>query len=112
MVGTISLIVLAGVFKALMDFSSEDRFTNPRLNKSTGWTFKWRNGDPSQGEAFPLSSTVLVFLTDGWHLFQFFFLSSIELSIAIQFDHWMLSFIGIKILLSGSFELIYRLLKK
>ena len=30
-----------------------------------------RNNDPSQGPAFFLSTTSLVFLTDAWHLFKF-----------------------------------------
>lgn len=32
------------------------------------WVRKYKNFDPSQGERFFLSSTFLVFLTDGWHL--------------------------------------------
>jgi hypothetical protein len=44
---------------------------NPQFwdaNKS--WTNKWKNGDPKQGEAFPLSSTALVWTTDGYHLMR------------------------------------------
>ncbi len=32
------------------------------------WVRKYKNFDPAQGERFFLSSTLLVFLTDGWHL--------------------------------------------
>lgn len=42
------------------------QFWNPQLS----WRNKWKNGDPNQGEAFPLSSTTLVFLTDGYHLLR------------------------------------------
>lgn len=36
------------------------------------WTNKYKDGDPKKGEAFPLSSTVLVAFTDGWHLVKMF----------------------------------------
>lgn len=109
---TITLIVLAAIFKALMDLSSEDRFNKSWWDKSTGWRNKYKLGKVENGPAFPGSTTVLVFLTDGWHLFQFLFLSCIEMAIAIQFDQWWWYFIGIKIILSGSFELIYSQIKK
>lgn len=37
-----------------------------------GWKNKYKDRDPSKGRAFPGSKTWLVFLTDGWHLAQFF----------------------------------------
>lgn len=41
------------------------------LNKDVSWRLKWKNRDPKQGERFFGSSTFLVWLTDGEHLFQF-----------------------------------------
>ncbi len=32
------------------------------------WHNKYKNGNPEEGKAFPLSTTVLVGFTDGWHL--------------------------------------------
>lgn len=134
---TVVLLIIAAVFKALMDLSSEDRFNKLWLNKES-WIFKWKHKKVKNGEQvsrvltgwrtkhwwylglkttkyperFPFSSTILVFLTDGWHLFQFFFLSCIELAIAIQFDHWVFWFFMFKIILSGSFEFTYSIIKK
>ena len=34
------------------------------------WRNKWKDGDPTKGEKFLGSSTVLVFSTDAWHLFK------------------------------------------
>ena len=39
-------------------------------NPNESWVNKWKNGDPQQGEKFPLSSTALVFTTDAYHLFR------------------------------------------
>jgi len=41
----------------------------PFWDMQTSWTRKWKNGDKSQGEAFWGSSTIFVFVTDGYHLF-------------------------------------------
>jgi hypothetical protein len=34
------------------------------------WKNKWKDGDPRQGPAFPLSTTTLVTVTDGWHFLK------------------------------------------
>lgn len=74
---------LAGVFDAVRDkilfhhgrsvFKDLGVFWNP----SESWRRKWKNGDPSQGEAFPGSSGPFVFLTDAFHLFKYLFNFSI-----------------------------------
>ena len=68
----------------------------------TGWKAKWkttaegkiryyRGKDwyyfgyyPPYEEKFPYSSTILVCLTDSWHKYQFLFLRSIYVAIAVQ----------------------------
>lgn len=45
------------------------------------WKNKWKNGDKEQGEKFPGSSTIFVFSTDAWHLFQSIFLNSLFLGV-------------------------------
>jgi len=42
---------------------ANDQFWNP----SESWRNKWKNGDPDQGEAFPLSSTAGARFTDAYH---------------------------------------------
>jgi hypothetical protein len=34
------------------------------------WRNKWKLGDKSNGEKYLFSSSIFVFLTDGWHLFK------------------------------------------
>ena len=48
-------------------------------NPQKSWKFKWKNGDPKQGEKFWLSSTWLVWTTDAWHLFK----SLMEMSLLV-----------------------------
>lgn len=90
MVALIILYMLVGVVNAVMDtlrdkfkesvFSSwNENFWNPLKS----WKNKWKNGDPAQGERFPLSSTALVFLTDAWHLSKWLMFTFIEIAICI-----------------------------
>lgn len=102
---TIILIVIAAILNASMDVVSTkwvksffnkhlkkyEQFFNPQLS----WRNKWKNGDPSQGERFPLSSTMLVFLTDWWHLAK----SSMILSFCISIVFYVPIFGLIDILL-------------
>lgn len=41
-------------------------FWNPKLS----WRNKWKNGNKEEGERFLFSSSLLVGLTDGWHLMK------------------------------------------
>lgn len=63
--------VSSAVFEAVMDYLQfyyigMDHFWNPRLS----WINKWKFQQVGKTERFFLSSTVLVFLTDGWHLMK------------------------------------------
>jgi len=47
---------------------AENIFGDPKKwNPDETWRRKWKNGDKYQGEAFPLSSTLLVFTVDPYH---------------------------------------------
>jgi hypothetical protein len=73
------LILISAVFEAVMDFLqfrlpnlsnhkwSYNDFWDPRYSWRNKWQYVY---DIKVGEKFPLSSTVLVFLTDGWHLMK------------------------------------------
>jgi hypothetical protein len=70
----IVLSILIGLTKSLADTIISGSFAAkfPHLaNKSNSWwgntSRKWKNGDKSQGEAFWLSSSILVPFTDFWH---------------------------------------------
>lgn len=87
---SIILIFIAGNCKGVMDtlqfHFSESIFSNPKFNQQfwnpdLGWTNKDRNHDTKQGRAkwFRLIP-IPVFLTDGWHQFQFWFLNLFTLA--------------------------------
>jgi hypothetical protein len=74
----ILLLIIAGIANALMDYLqfhyySLNQFWNPRLS----WRNKYKCGEKKYGAKFPLSTTVLVFITDGWHLMQFICFSAL-----------------------------------
>ena len=40
-------------------------------DNTISWKNKWKNGDPNQGEKFPLSTTAFAWTQDGYHLTNF-----------------------------------------
>lgn len=132
----VGFVFFAAIFNSLMDLSSENLFKKDWWNKDS-WKNKWKldsNGNPMPAmtywwyfglykpefqERFPYSSTALVFLTDGWHLFQFLFHTSWQSAVAtgtylFEKNVWscVVVFISVKLIFSISFELIYSNLKK
>ncbi len=95
-------------------------FWNPKIS----WRNKYKNGDPAQGPRFPLSATVLVFLTDGWHLFSTLAMASQRTALVvlaaafyvfsdtprINFLTWSSVWIGLSILHSAAFHLMYTII--
>ena len=83
------LILVSAVGKSVMDklqfhYSKSifSKFKNQQFwNPEISWKNKWKNGNKLQGESFFLSSTVLVFTTDAWHLFQNIFLNLLFLGL-------------------------------
>lgn len=120
-------ISLSSISKSLMDtlrfHFSTSIFKNCSSwwNPSESWKNKWKNGDPNQGEKFLGSSTIFVSFTDGWHLFQHFFLFFMFLSFIlyscsfpiITWTWWMISdFILIYAYFTILFQIIYWSLNK
>lgn len=103
----ITILILAGIFNALMDLSADGKLLYS-LNKANSWKNKWKNGDPKQGERFKFSSTIFVWTTDFWHFIQFCFHSCWQLIISLNFEHWIIMFIIIKAIFSIVFEITYR----
>jgi hypothetical protein len=89
-----------------------DQWWDPRVS----WRNKWRDGDPARGEAFPASSTALVFATDGWHLLKAGMLLGLVLAVIIPFTvlvplpwwAWIGVALGMKLLFGLVFELGFR----
>jgi hypothetical protein len=72
---------------------------------------------PNFQEKFPFSSTVMVFVTDRWHWWQFamlrYFYLAIAYGVADNFIHQMLlAFVVFPIVLGVTFELVYKCKKK
>jgi hypothetical protein len=73
------LFMLAGMSEGVMDtlqfhYSNSIfyRFKNKLFwNPQISWQNKYKDGDPTEGPKFPLSTNLLVGLTDAWHLFKF-----------------------------------------
>lgn len=72
----LTLMYVSGASKGMSDvlMFHYDHFqrihpgANPQFwNPAISWLNKYKNGDPSQGEAFPLSSTLFSPFLDGWH---------------------------------------------
>jgi hypothetical protein len=138
----ISCIVIGGIMKAFMDLSSEGNLPwKPKwfFDKSVSWKAKWKldkqhnlipatKGDnwwyfgiikPKYKEKFPLSSTLLVFISDFWHLSQGFFLKFILVGVYIHepmfgqlWYHQLFEFWLLYILMLVPFELTYSYMKK
>ena len=79
---------------------------------ATAWKNKWKNGDPTQGEAFPFSSTALVGTTDAWHLLKGLMLLCLVTAIVLPFTHlfslhwtaWVGILLSVKFVFSCAFE--------
>lgn len=86
---TIVFLILAAFCNAVMDVLSTrfyvSIFGNFKNRQFWDWNISWRNkwswGDKANGEKFFLSSTMLSFLTDGWHLFKGLMIVFISLAI-------------------------------
>jgi hypothetical protein len=74
------------------------------------WVNKWsRFKTHTFRERFPGSSTIFVFLTDAYHLFQFITLNSLILALSINIEpyHWIINFIVIRIIYAIVFNGLY-----
>jgi len=117
------LLVIAGASNAVMDvlkFRYQDSVFS-RLNNQNWWDeFSWRNKYkdriPERGERFPGSTTIFVFVTDGWHFFQMIWRTSMTLAIifgvfsTLNFSMWLFFsiFIVSSCLYLGAFNLFYK----
>jgi len=109
-------LVFAGIAKAFLDLSSENLLISEFWDKGYGWKYKWKNGNPALGERFLGSSTIFVFVTDGWHLLQFLMLRFFYLSVAVLLTTniliiMLLTFVILPMPLALGFNPIYEYLK-
>jgi len=118
------LLIVAGLAKAWSDALSDEelkelewcnKYDFTKSGESKHW---WYFGlyKPKFPEKFPFSSTMLVFLTDKWHLSQFIMLRSFYTAIAISLtdNFWLVMFsvfIIFPITLGIAFEAAYSQLR-
>ena len=119
---SIGFIVLAAISNAIMDnvlfHYYKSIFKNSRFeqwaNADISWMNKWKNGDITQGERFPFSSTIFVWTTDLWHFAQslmitFFVLAAIFYSPTISFDNYIIEVVVSLVVLKATFSLTFEL---
>lgn len=114
------ILILSAFLNAVMDVLNFHYSISVFKNwNSTFWdtkessTNKYKNGNPEDGERFIGSTTVFVFLTDGWHLAQSLFLFSI-IGAVVLYQPWFgvaLDFLLYSIVFRSSFEGFYRFMK-
>lgn len=121
---SVTMLVLAAAGSAVMDtlqsrysvsvFSGLPQY-GQWFDPVKSWRNKWKDGDPSNGEAFPLSSTALVSMTDAWHFFKTVTVFSILLAVLAPFTlivslsriRWLAIFAGLYLLYGLVFESFY-----
>ena len=117
-------LIISAVFKGLMDAISDEGFKDLSWEQKYNLTKPnakhwWYLGlhKPRYRERFPFSSTALVFLTDKWHLYQFFMLRAFYLSVTITLSTsipiiLLNSFVVIPIIHGTFFQAVYEWYRK
>lgn len=120
----VALLAAAGHCKGRMDaiadegVKSIDWRNKYDINK-TYFNHWWYLGlyKPKYAEKFPFSSTILVFLTDRWHKWQFYMLRCFYMAIVLPisantFTFLLLSFVIMPIIVGLFFEVSYNRARK
>ncbi|GAB2542329.1 hypothetical protein [Rufibacter soli] len=107
--------LLASVCKAFSDSIAHHkiRFGGYWWDGKQSWQAKWKDGDWTQGEAFPFSSTGLVFLTDGWHFFNMlqlwcYLFAAVAFYLSGPFFNWWVDVLLLHVAFTGCFQVFYR----
>lgn len=119
------MILCASASNAVMDtlsfrfdqsvFSSLPPETRQWWNPQISHKNKWKNGERSRGEAFFLSSTALVPLTDAWHFFKWVSITCLLAAILAPFTQifrlrwpaWAAIYLACEIFRGCVFEMLF-----
>lgn len=94
-IASLTLLILSAIAKATQDVISF-KYTTSRFalvkserfqmwaNPALSWRNKYKNGDPKQGPRFPLATTLLVWVTDLFHLAQNIRITAQQLALALH----------------------------
>lgn len=133
----VAVVLTCGLLKGALDKSSRGDYNNVYFNKEHSWKNKWaltptkgivRNYKrpwyylglykPKYIERFPYSSTLLVSLTDGWHMIQSIIIHTTMLSLntsllmnkddSFRLDVDWVSFLIYSVLFRVAFEVFHR----
>lgn len=123
---TTILLFISFAAKAFMDTSAQDGFSKSWLNKTESWQNKYSLPlspnykhwyyfgllRTTYRERFIFSSTLLVILTNGWHLLQFIFLNCLFIALALNMGvsiyGAMFSYLIIRFIYSITYNSFYR----
>lgn len=123
---SVAMLMIAAAANATMDklsfrygesiFARQPKAYQHWLNPAISWPNKWKNGDRKQGEAFPLSTTALVWTTDAWHFCKSIMMTCLVLASLAPFRKlvpapwwvWVAVFFGISMLWGAIFEFLFR----
>lgn len=118
-------VILAAVFNAGMDklvhhYSTSIFNGNKPLfwDPAQSWRNKYKNYPTDQRPKFPFAKTILVWATDGWHLFKQGMLTfqAIPWALCVYWvlpDAWngtwqfLATYIGVRIIWAGAFHIFY-----
>ena len=130
MILTTTLLILSATFKAICDtlqFHFETSIFNHNTlnawfwNPQLSWRNKYKNCEPEQGKKFFGSTTIFVWTTDAWHMFQMLYLNCFFLCLALHIDFgligekWiviLINFAIIKVVFQSFFEVYFRAIIK
>lgn len=94
------LLIAAGIFKAVMDLIAHGKLKHLGVffDPDESWKFKYKKGRIGE-QRFPFSTTLLVALTDGWHLFQSLYLNCLFVLFAYisSYTDIIFDFLGLKV---------------
>ena len=121
MIYSLIFFALAGISNAVMDtlqhhfwqsIFNTDRFNHKWWDPEESWSNKYKNNKEADGPKFPGSTTVFVFVTDAWHLFQFLMITFCAIAVVIPMNyHWLIKIAGVlllKLAWSGLFIPAYK----
>lgn len=108
------LIILSGAINGIMDeIKFHNAFPKSKFWNAESWRNVYKNRDEKQGERFFLSTSVLSFLCDGWHLMKEIMISCICLAIAIAIGKSIIiGYFSMRISYGIGFYITYKLLIK
>lgn len=116
-------LFFAGCFEGVMDFlnfkyTKDHWYWNVKQASVNKWNRKLWIEQGIKKERFPGSSTIFVFIFDGWHLMKWFrnrwIDSAFVYLLALPFGFWkaLLYVLIFRMVIGIGFEINYRLLKK